>query len=97
MAMGRRRTGREEELFVAASEIHARGNPFYRALSRVFEEQDLDDFAEETCREFYAEKAPRASTGSTTAPWPDSSTPLRRPGSPGTSTSASRPSPIRRC
>ena len=31
------------------------------------------------------------------APWPNSSTPSRRPGLPVTSTGASRPSPTRRC
>ena len=31
MAIGKRRKGRQQELFVAASEISRRGNPFYRA------------------------------------------------------------------
>ena len=35
MAMGRRRKGRQRELFVAASEVRALGNPFYRALNRL--------------------------------------------------------------
>lgn len=34
MAIGRRRTGWQQEMFVAASEIRALGNPFYRALNR---------------------------------------------------------------
>ena len=48
MAIGKRRKGRRQELFVAASEIRAPGNPFYRALNRLLEEQDVDDFAEES-------------------------------------------------
>ncbi len=59
MAIGKRRKGRQQELFVAASEIRALGNPFYRALNRLLEEEGFDDFAEETCREFYAEKRGR--------------------------------------
>ena len=61
MAIGRRRKGWQEELFVAASEIRALGNPFYRALDRVLDEHDVDDFAEDTCREFYAERRGRPS------------------------------------
>ena len=59
MALGRRRKGRQQELFVAASEIRALGNPFYRALNRLLEEHGFDEFAEETCREFYAQKRGR--------------------------------------
>ena len=59
MAMGRRRKGRQRELFVAASEIRALGNPFYRALNRLLDRNGFDEFAEEACREFYAEKRGR--------------------------------------
>ena len=59
MALGKRRKGRQQELLVAASEIRALGNPFYRALNRLLEEEGFDDVAEETCREFYAEKRGR--------------------------------------
>ena len=59
MAMGRRRKGRQRELFVAASEIRALGNPFYRALNRLLDRNGIDEFAEEACREFYAEKRGR--------------------------------------
>ena len=59
MALGKRRKGRQQELFVAASEIRALGNPFYRALDKLLEEHGFDEFAEETCREFYAEKRGR--------------------------------------
>ncbi|MDE2878520.1 hypothetical protein [Candidatus Palauibacter soopunensis] len=60
MAMGRRRKGRQRELFVAASEVRALGNPFYRALNRLLDDHGFDEFAEEACREFYAEKRGRA-------------------------------------
>ena len=59
MALGKRRKGRQQELFVAASEIRALGNPFYRALNRLLEEHGFDEFAEEACREFYAQKRGR--------------------------------------
>ncbi len=61
MAMGRRRKGWQREMFVAASKIRALGNPFYRALNRLLDEHDFDEFAEEICREFYAEKRGRPS------------------------------------
>ncbi|MDE2805431.1 MAG: transposase [Gemmatimonadota bacterium] len=59
MAMGRRRKGRQRELFVAASEVRALGNPFHRALNRLLDEHGFDEFAEAACREFYAEKRGR--------------------------------------
>lgn len=54
MAIGRRDAGRQRELFVAAERIRALGNPFYRALDRLLEDNGFDDFAEEACGEFYA-------------------------------------------
>ena len=54
MAIGRREAGRQRELFVAADRIRALGNPFYRALDRLLEDNGFDDFAEEACGEFYA-------------------------------------------
>ena len=54
MAMGRRRTAPQQELFVAASDIRALDNPFYRALNGLLEEHGFDEFAEEQCGEFYA-------------------------------------------
>ena len=54
MAIGRRPEARQHNMFVAASEIRAGGNPFYRALDRLLRENGFDGFAEETCREFYA-------------------------------------------
>ena len=37
MAIGKRRKGRQQELFVAASEIRVLGNPFYRALDKLLD------------------------------------------------------------
>ena len=56
MAIGKRPKTWQDELFVAASEIRALCNPFYRALNKLLGERGFDEFAEETCREFYAEK-----------------------------------------
>ena len=57
MAIGKRRKERQGELFVAAHKIRALGNPFYRAPRKMLEKQGFDEFAEETCRGFYAEEA----------------------------------------
>ena len=44
MAIGKRRKGRQQELFVAASEIRVLGNPFYRALDKLLEEHGFRRF-----------------------------------------------------
>ncbi len=54
MAIGRRRRAPQQELFVAASDIRALDNPFYRALNGLLEEHGFDEFAEEQCAEFYS-------------------------------------------
>ena len=53
MAIGRRRKRGQQEMFVATSEI--------RALNKLLNEAGFDDFAEDACREFYAEKRGRPS------------------------------------
>ena len=59
MAIGKMPGARQEELFVAASAVRALDNPFYAALDRFLRESGFDEFAEETCREFYAERMGR--------------------------------------
>ena len=54
MALGKRPEGRQEELFVATSDIRRLSHPFYRALERLLQAEGFDAFAEETCRAFYA-------------------------------------------
>ena len=56
MAVGKRPEGRQEELFVATSEIRRLSHPFYQALERMLKTKGFDAFSEEACREFYAEK-----------------------------------------
>ena len=46
MATGTRRKGRQEELLVAASNIGALGNPFFRVLNRLLDERDFDNIEE---------------------------------------------------
>jgi len=45
---------RQEELFIVASAVGALDNPFYAALDKVLRKSGFDEFAEDTCREFYA-------------------------------------------
>ena len=59
MALGKRCRNRQQELFVVTDRIRALGHPFYRALNRLLDTHGFDDFAEETCRAFYAEKRGR--------------------------------------
>lgn len=41
-------------MFIAACAIRALDNPFYAALDKLLRESGFDEFAEETCRGFYA-------------------------------------------
>jgi transposase len=50
---------RQEGLFIAASAVGALDNPFYAALDKLLRTSGFDEFAEETCREFYAERMGR--------------------------------------
>ena len=59
MAMGRMPGERQEELFIVASAVGALDNPFYEALDRLLRRSGFDEFAEETCREFYAARMGR--------------------------------------
>ena len=59
MAMGKMPGERQEELFIAASAVGALDNPFYAALDKLLRKSGFDEFAEETCREFYAARMGR--------------------------------------
>ena len=57
MAMGKRLTERQGELWIAATEMPSTpAHPFYRKLNEVLNSSGFDGFAEELCRKFYAEK-----------------------------------------
>ena len=47
MAVGKRLEGRQEELFVATSEIRRLSHPFYQALERRVKTEGFDAFAEQ--------------------------------------------------
>ena len=55
MARGRRRKARTGQRLVAASGILVPDNPFYRVLNELLEDSGFDRFANEACREAYAE------------------------------------------
>jgi transposase len=62
MAMGKRTTDRQTELWIAATEMPSTpAHPFYRKLNEVLNAHGFDAFAEERCRGFYAEKVGRPS------------------------------------
>ena len=62
MAMGKRTTERQGELWVPTVEMPSTpAHPFYRKLNEVLDSNGFDAFAEERCREFYAEKVGRPS------------------------------------
>ena len=62
MAMGKRTTERQGELWVPTAEMPSTpAHPFYRKLNEVLDSNGFDVFAEERCRKFYAEKMGRPS------------------------------------
>src|SRR5438093_12738739 len=63
MAMGRRRKGRQETMWVATSDLPASpGHPFYRRLNQILEAHGFDAFVERLfCRRFYAARMGRPS------------------------------------
>jgi len=62
MAMGKRTTEQQGELWVPTAEMPSTpAHPFYRRLNEVLDSNGFDAFAEERCREFYAERMGRPS------------------------------------
>jgi transposase len=62
MSMSKRRTQRQQELWICATDIVTpAGHPFYQALNRLLEEHAFDAFVEERCAAFYAETLGRPS------------------------------------
>jgi transposase len=63
MAMGRRKDrARTPGLWIATNELPSPGgHPFYQRLNRVLDDHAFDDFVEQQCAPFYAEKRGRPS------------------------------------
>ena len=55
MALGKRCKAVQQQLYVATDSIRSLDNVFYRSLNGLLEEHGFDDFAEEACREVYAD------------------------------------------
>jgi len=62
MAMGRRRTQRQQQLWVDTQSLaKAPGHPFYERLSKILDEYGFDALVEEQSAKFYAKKMGRPS------------------------------------
>src|SRR2546421_1010482 len=63
MGRGRReKQGRKEQVWIAHTELHGTvAHPFYEQLNRVLEGRGFDEFVEQQCSQFYAEKMGRPS------------------------------------
>jgi len=60
MAMGKRKRERQNELWIAATEVPAGpGHPFYSKLNELLADRGFDDFVEGRCEKFYHEKIGR--------------------------------------
>lgn len=56
MAMGKRKTCRQEPLFLAAAELpRTPAHPFYERLNQILADHQFDSFVETLCQPFYAE------------------------------------------
>ncbi len=63
MAMGtRKQREKQEDLWIAHTELaSAPGHPFYQRLNELLEAERFDEFVEQRCAKFYAEKYGRPS------------------------------------
>src|SRR6266446_6457656 len=63
MGMGRReQQRRQEELWIAHTDLpRTVGHPFYEPLNRLLEERGFDEYVEQQCARFYAERMGRPS------------------------------------
>src|SRR5712671_245845 len=63
MGMGRReKQRRQEQLWIAHTELpRTVAHPFYEQLNRLLEERGFDEYVEQQCARFYAEKMGRPS------------------------------------
>ena len=62
MAMGKHKTERQQELWVATTDIpQAPGHPFYRKLNQLLAGHGFDPFVEGLCQKFYHEEIGRPS------------------------------------
>ena len=64
MAMGRRKQEHQEALFVTADAMpRAPRHVFYERLNRILSDQEFDNFVEDCCRPFYADRKGRPGLG----------------------------------
>lgn len=62
MAMGKRKTERQQELWIATTDLpEAPGHPFYRKLNVLLAEHGFDPFVEDLCQKFYHDELGRPS------------------------------------
>jgi len=62
MAMGKQKTERQQELWIAATEMpESPGHPFYRRLNEFLAQEGFDRFVEGLCEKYYAETMGRPS------------------------------------
>ena len=62
MAMGKRKTERQQELWIVASDLpEAPGHPFYRQLNLLLGQHGFDRLVENLCQKFYHEEIGRPS------------------------------------
>jgi transposase len=62
MSMGKRKREAQADFWVATAELpQSGGHPFYEQLNKILDAEGFDQFAEDRCAKFYAEKMGRPS------------------------------------
>jgi len=61
MSMGKRNPERQQDMWVAATQLESRGHPFYRAINAILAAKGFDAFAEKICERFYTKNNGRPS------------------------------------
>src|ERR1035437_3264641 len=62
MAMGKRKTNRQEPLFIVAADLpRTPAHPFYAKLNEILAQDGFDPFVEGLCQKFYADTLGRPS------------------------------------
>lgn len=62
MAKGRRKSERQESMWIAAGILTSPGHPFYAALNRALAAEGFDRHVEGRCEKFYAKDRSRPDT-----------------------------------
>jgi len=75
MAMGRRKSDRQDALFITADNLpKSQGHPFYQALNRLFADAGFDRWIEQRCEPYYEQVETRGQRSIPSTWWTSTAT-----------------------